>query len=74
MEDYKGVTPTLHKIYSLMLVEMLREQEEGKRIIPRTQTGFRKEMGTIGNVYVLNYVINRQIGRAGGKLKFCSWI
>lgn len=59
--DYRGVTlvPTLYKIYTSLLVERLREEVEGKGIIPRTQTGFRKGMGTIDNVYVLNYVINR---------------
>lgn len=41
---------------------------ERKVIIPRTQTGFRKEMGIMDNIYVLNYVVNRQIGRAGRKL------
>lgn len=37
-------------------------------MIPRTQVRFRKRMGTIDNIYVLNYLVNRQIGRAGGKL------
>lgn len=70
VRDYRGMTliPTLYKVYTSMLVEKLWEEVEGKRIIPRTQTHFKKGMKTMDNVYVLNYVVNRQIGRAGGKL------
>lgn len=41
---------------------------EKKKIIPQTQTGFRKGMGIMDNVYILNYLINRQIERKKGKL------
>lgn len=30
--------------------------------------GFRKGLGTIDNVYVLNYLINRQVSKPGGKM------
>lgn len=49
------------------MAERLREEVEGKSMIPRTQA-FRKRMGTIDDIYILNYFVNRQIGRAGGKL------
>lgn len=32
------------------------------------QTGFRKGMGTVDNIYVLNYMVSKQIGRVGGRL------
>jgi len=31
-------------------------------------TRFRKGMGTIDNIFILNYFINRQIGKKRGKL------
>lgn len=33
-----------------------------------SQTGFRKEMGTMDSIYTLNCVANRQINKKGGKL------
>ncbi|XP_071652705.1 uncharacterized protein [Temnothorax longispinosus] len=51
-----------------VLAERLREEVEHKGIIPPNQTGFRKRMGTVDNIYVLNYLVNRQLGRKGGKV------
>lgn len=56
---------TLYKIYIEVLAERLREEVREKRIIPGNQTGFRKGMGILDNIYVLNYLVNRQIGRKG---------
>lgn len=50
------------------MTERLREEVEGKGIIPGNQTGFKKGMGTMDNIYVLNMLINRQIDRKGGKM------
>lgn len=59
--------PTLYKVYVVVLAERLREEVEGKGIVPSNQTGFRREMGTMDNVYVLNYLIGRQLkGKGGG--------
>jgi len=41
---------------------------EQKGLVPQNQTGFRRGMGAIDNFYVLNYLINRQITRKGGKM------
>jgi len=58
--------PTLYKIYAMILGERLeREVEEGDRI-PHNQTGFRKEMGTVDNINILNYIVNKQICKEGG--------
>jgi len=60
--------PTMYKIYVMVLGERLeREVEEGDRI-PQNQTGFRKGMVTIDNIYVLNYLANRHISKEKGKL------
>jgi len=61
MEDYRGVTvmPTLYKIYATALAERLREEVEEKEMLSPSQTGFRKGMGTLDSIFVLNYLINR---------------
>ncbi|XP_039312991.1 uncharacterized protein LOC120359478 [Solenopsis invicta] len=68
--DYRGVTimPTMYKIYTAALAERLREEVEGKELIPPNQTGFRKGMGTLDNIYILNYLVNRQIERKERKM------
>lgn len=70
VEDYRGVTimPSLYKIYAEMLAGRLREELEEKGVLPPNQAGFRKEISTIDNIYVLNYLINRQIGGRGKKV------
>ncbi|XP_072761238.1 uncharacterized protein [Anoplolepis gracilipes] len=66
--DYRGVTlmPTLYKVYAAILAERLREEVEVKGIVPPNQTGFRKGMRTMDNVYVLNYLIGQLEGRKEG--------
>jgi len=59
--------PSLYKVYTAVL-ERQRQEVEGKGLIPPNQTGFRKGMGTLDNVYALNYLVNRQIGQKRGKL------
>lgn len=60
--------PALYKAYTMILVESLREEIEGKRIIPQKQTGFRREMRTVVNIYALNSLSNRQLEKRGEKL------
>lgn len=55
----------MYKIYTMVLEERLREEVEGRGMISPNQTGFRKELGTIDNIYVLNYLINRQMEKRG---------
>ncbi|XP_077255453.1 uncharacterized protein LOC143893678 [Temnothorax americanus] len=72
-EEYRGVTimPSLYKVYTAILAERIREEIEGKRMVPHNQTGFRRGMGTIDNIYVLNYMVNRRLEKKGGKLIAC---
>lgn len=64
VSDYRGVTlmPTLYKVYAAVLAERIRRIVEEERLIPEidNQTGFRKRMRALDNIFVLNYVINRQ--------------
>ena len=70
VEDYRGVTlmPSLYKIYTTVLANRLEEEVEGKGMKPPNQAGFRKGLGTIDNVYVLNYIVNRQVRKEKGKV------
>jgi len=65
------LAPTLYKVYAMILGERLEEEVEGKGIVPQNQTGFRKGMGAIDNIYTLNYLVNRQVSRRKGKLVAC---
>ena len=44
---------SLYKIYTMVLAERLREEMKVKRLIPSNQTGFRKGMRTIDNIYII---------------------
>lgn len=70
VENYRGVTlmPTIYKIYVGILTERLREEMEEGNMIPESQTGFRKGMEVIDNIYVLNYLINGKVKKKGGKV------
>lgn len=46
----------------------MREEIDTKKLIPENQTGFRKRKGTLDNIYTLNYLINRQLTKKGGKM------
>jgi len=65
VSDYRGMTlmSTLYKVYTAILAKRLKENSEGVKAISHNQTGFRKGMGTMDNIYVLNYLINRQLGK-----------
>jgi len=47
----------------MILEKRLRKEVEKKKIMLQNQTGFSKRLGTMENVYVLNYLINRQLGK-----------
>lgn len=68
--DYRVITivPSMYKIYALVLTERLRKEVEEKRMLSKNQIRFRKGKGTMDNIFVLKYLINRQLKKKGGKL------
>ncbi|XP_066590571.1 trichohyalin-like [Prorops nasuta] len=69
VDEYRGVTimDTAAKMYAGVLGERLEKEMEKKKMIGEGQAGFRKGRGVMENVFVLNYVVNREIeGRNGG--------
>lgn len=65
VEEYRGITiaQSAYRVYTTILAEKLKEEVEGKGILPPNQTGFRKGVAIIDNIYVLNYLINKQVKR-----------
>lgn len=59
---------TLYKVYTLILAERLEEVVEEKGLFLPNHIRYRKGMGALDNVYVVNYLINRQLSRKRGSL------
>lgn len=56
-----------------MLANRLREDAEGRELVPQNQTGFRRGMSTMDNIFALNFLINRQlVGWEGDGGVFCG--
>ncbi|XP_070522902.1 golgin subfamily A member 6-like protein 22 [Cardiocondyla obscurior] len=70
VKEYRGatLTQTGYKVYASVLEGKIREEVEEKKIVPQSQAGFRRYMGTLDQIYVLNQLINRRIGGKEGKL------
>lgn len=60
VEDYRRITwmSSLYKIYASIVADRVEKKVKEGRMLPQTQTGFRKGMGTLDNIYVLNYLVN----------------
>lgn len=70
VEEFRGITimASLYKIYTMVLAGKLERDMEEKGIPERGQAGFRKGMGTLNNIFVINYLVNRQLSKNRGKL------
>ncbi|XP_070529779.1 calponin homology domain-containing protein DDB_G0272472-like [Cardiocondyla obscurior] len=70
VEEYRGITLTqaAYKVYASVLAERLRKEIEEKEILPQSQAGFRRDMGTVDQIYVLNYLLNKKIEEKEGKM------
>jgi len=68
VEDYGEVTlmTSAYKTYVTILAGRIREEVEERRIMPTNQAGFRKGMGTMNNIFTLNYLINKQLSKRKG--------
>ncbi|XP_044597488.1 uncharacterized protein LOC123274054 [Cotesia glomerata] len=59
---------TAYKVYVGILEKRLKVEVESKGLLPDSQAGFRERRGTIDNIYALNYLINREVGKDKGKM------
>lgn len=55
-------------MYAAVLAERLKEEMEGKRILPPSQAGFRKGIRITDEIYVLNYMINKSVAEGEEKM------
>lgn len=55
-------------VYAMILETKLRKEVELKGIVPQNQTGCRKGMGMVDNIYVVNYLVNKQLGKKKGDM------
>lgn len=69
-KKYRRITllTTGYKIYATLLENKLRKEVETKNILPDEQGGFRPGRSAIGNIYILNYIMGREIKKEKGKL------
>lgn len=60
----------IYQIYAVVLADRIAEVVEREGLILANLAGRTKKkgMGTMDNVYILNYLVNRQMGKKGGKL------
>lgn len=68
VKNYRGITlmDTAYKIYATILNRRLEIEAEEK--LKEGQFGFRKGRGTMDAVYMVNYVVNRELSKKGGKM------
>jgi len=70
VRNYRGITLlcTAYKIYAAILAERLREEIVRKGSLSETQAGFRKGIGTMDNMRILQQVINKEISKKRGEM------
>ena len=62
---------TAYKIYAGILNDRLEKAINDK--LSETQFGFRKGRGTVDCLYILNYIINREIKKEEWKIFCIFW-
>lgn len=68
IEGSQGSNITVDSVLGICIGTGGKTKEvEKKGLIPESQAGFRKEKGIIDNIYYINYLLRRKIGR-GGKI------
>ncbi|KAL6421679.1 hypothetical protein ACFW04_014492 [Cataglyphis niger] len=63
-----GLIEVALKVYASVLAGRLSDEVEEKGLVLQNQTGFRKGLGTMDNIFILNYLMNRQLSKKKGKL------
>lgn len=68
VENYRGITllNTAYKIYAMIMEERLTKEMEERGVLPDGQAGFRKGRGTVDNIYILQYIVERELNKKGG--------
>ena len=74
VDNYRGITllSTLGKLFNRILNTRLMEWAESYHVYIEAQAGFRAEMGTVDNTFVLHGLITHLINQ--GKKLFCAFV
>lgn len=69
-ENYRPISlvNTLAKLFTSILYNRLSEWAEMNLKLPEWQAGFRPDRSTLDHIFVLNYIIQSQLKKKGGKL------
>lgn len=69
VNNYRGISllNILGKIFSHVLNERLKQWCDCNNIIPEAQAGFRSSYSTVDNIFVLQSLVQKYIGKAGGR-------
>lgn len=61
--NYRGIaiSTAIYKLFAQIICNRLTKETEATRILPQTQSGFRKGRSTIDNIYILDTCANLQI-------------
>lgn len=57
--------PPAYKNYVTILANRLRKEIEKKKIVLESQAGFREGRRVVNNLYVINFVVERQLEKEG---------
>ena len=70
-KNYRGITllVTAYKVYASNLNERVKKEKKGK--LAERQFVFREGKGAIDAIYVLNYMVNKELSKKRGKLIAC---
>lgn len=60
METRRILLCSAYKIYAEILRNRFEKEVEEKELIPISQAGFRKGKSTLDNMFVLNYIIQKE--------------
>lgn len=57
--NYRGISLlyTVYKVYVEILKSRLEEVVEMKKLVPESQSGFRKGKSAIDNIFALNHIV-----------------
>ena len=74
VDNYRGITllSTLGKLFTSILNNRLINWAESYYVYIEAQAGFRREMGTTDNIFVLHGLITHLINQ--GKKLYCAFV
>ena len=72
--NYRGITllSTVGKLFTRILNNRLNEWAEEYNVYVEAQAGFRKSMGTVDNIFILNSLITRSLNKS--EQLYCAFI